>query len=211
MKLYSSGDRDSAPTEVCLPREGCVERKKKHTRTMSKHTPPVESDRIEQELLLDATSQGIRGLWEARKYCLQIQNAMAETRVYIGDEGKSVAAAQKAAANAIAAYTREEPVILADHIDAKQQALDHLPTSPDAALDAADATLRLSELASDIAAKTTTDQFEQEMPITGALHREAHLMFGGAIIAIDALEQFEHNHPEINEGGLGLGVRDTNH
>lgn len=177
---------------------------------MNKQIPPVEADRVGQDPLLNATCRGIRGLWEARKFCLQIQNAMAETRVYIGDNGKPVGAAQKAAANAISAYTQEEPVILAGYTDARLLALDHLPSTPDAALDAADATIRLYELASDIAVQTMSSEFEQQIPIAGSLQRESHLMLGGAIVGIDALEQFEYLHPKIDEGDLGLS-RNADH
>jgi hypothetical protein len=156
-----------------------------------------------------AARRSIRALWQAESSRLYIENTVARADASFGDLEPALTAARTAHEDAVSAFTDEEESVLADQIDAEQQAVEHLPTASHDVQQASDAVSVLFQKALFIATETAGFEFEQRAPNADRVREDARSMVGGVAIAIDALQQIADHHPEIDEDDMTLPSREA--
>jgi hypothetical protein len=176
---------------------------------MTGHTPSLELGPVADDLVPLAARRGIRALWQAGSSRLYIENTAEQVNASFGDLEPTLNVARTAHGNAVGAFIGEETCVLADQIDAEQQAVEHLPTTPRDIPQAGDAVTTLFEKALFIATETAGFEFEQRVPNAQPIREDARSMVGGVAIAINALQQIADHHPEVDEDDVALPSREA--
>jgi hypothetical protein len=175
---------------------------------MSEYTP-TELGPVADDLVPFAARRGIRALWQAESSRLYIENTVAQANASFGDLEPTLTDARTSHEDAVGAFTGEEESVLADQIDAEQQAVEHLPTVPHDILQASSAVSVLFQKALFIATETAGFEFEQRILNAKPIREDARSMVGGVAIAIDALQQIADHHPEVDEDDVALPSREA--
>jgi hypothetical protein len=175
---------------------------------MSERTP-TELGPVADDLVPVAARRSIRALWRAESSRLNIENTVAQANASFGDLEPALNDSRTAHKDAVGAFTGEEEAVLADQIDAEQQAVEHLPTAPHDILQASSAVTTLFQKSLFIATETAGFEFEQRVPNVKPIREDARSMVGGVAIAIDALQQIADHHPEVDEDDVTLPSRES--
>lgn len=176
---------------------------------MSEHRSPLELGPVADDLIPFAARRSIRALWQAESSRLYIANAVAQANASFGDLKPALADARTSHEDAVGAFTGEEEHVFVDQIDAEQQAVEHLPTTPHDVQQASSAVTTLFQKALFIATETAGFEFEQRIPNGKPIREDARSMVGGVAIAIDALQQIADHHPEVDEDDVTLPSREA--
>jgi hypothetical protein len=172
--------------------------------TMNEYTSIPELGPVANKLVPFATRRSIRVLWQAGSSRLYIEDTIKQANSSFGDLESTLNDAHIAHENAVGAFTGEEEAVLADQIDAEQQAVEHLPTAPHDILLASNAITTLFQKALFIATETAGVGFEQQISNAKPIREDARSMVGGVTIVIDGLDQIAEYHPDINHNDVTL-------
>lgn len=164
---------------------------------------------VVDDFLPTAIQLGIRALWQAGSAQKSVERVITQTDAQLDDIESHVVAARTAYEDAIGAFTGEEACVLADQLDAEEQALDHLRGTPSDAPQASQAVATLFRNGLFIATESAGEEFHQRVPEAETVREEACSMVGGAAITIDALEQIADCHPDVDKTEMTLPSRDA--
>ena len=176
---------------------------------MSESTPTPGHGPVVDDFLPTAIQLGTRALWQAKGSQRYIERIVTQADAQLGDIESDIVAARTAYEDAIGAFTGEEACVLADQLDAEEQALDHLHETPSDAPQASQAVATLFRKGLFIATESAGEEFHQRVSEAETVREQACSVVGGAAIAIDALEQIADCHPDVDRDEMTLPSREA--